>query len=31
MRELDVAALSPFLNRKVFNGNVPRTFSRAIR
>jgi hypothetical protein len=26
MRELDVAALSPFLNRKVWNVDVPRTF-----
>ncbi len=30
MRELDVAALSPFLNRKALNVDVPRTFSRSI-
>jgi hypothetical protein len=31
MRELGVAALSPFMNRKVLNDDVPRTFSRSIR
>jgi hypothetical protein len=31
IRELDVAALSPFMNRKVLNVDVPRTFSRSIR
>jgi hypothetical protein len=30
MRELDVAVLSPFLNRKVLNVGVPRMFSRSI-
>jgi hypothetical protein len=29
--ELDIAALSPFLDRKVLNVVVPRTFSRSIR
>jgi hypothetical protein len=29
--ELDVAALSPFLDRKVLDVDVSRTFSRAIR
>ena len=31
MRELDVVALSPFLNRKVLNVDVPITFSKSIR
>jgi hypothetical protein len=31
MRELDVAALSSFLDRKVLNVDMPGTFSRPIR
>jgi hypothetical protein len=31
VRELDIAALSPFLDRKVLNVDVPGTFSRPIR
>ena len=31
MCKLDVAALSPFLDRKVWNVDVSRTFSRSIR